>query len=757
MTTRIHHNGITIGLLSLLAPALWTASPTPAFGQTAQSSPSALPPVVVNEPRQRQQAQTPRSSQRASTARAARRSAQSANTRATTSAGGRAGVQNASGAVGYVATNTIAGSKTATPLMETPRSISVITRKELDDRGVTSIPEAVRYTAGVTTGAFGYDPRFDQIYVRGFSTTTLGDFRDGLKQFPAGFTTFRTEPYQLASVEVLKGPASVLYGQTVPGGLIDRRSKLPTENAINEVSIQGGTYGRFQGAFDIGGAADPDKTLLYRVVGLGRGGDTNFQIADERLLLAPSLTWRPDERTRITLYGILQQDESDANVAALSRNGEVLKLRSSDPRYDYLKQKQAQGGVMLERELTDALTFRQHTRVGTIAADSRYLFGSFASPTSPIYDRAAAAVEDRQTSIQTDNSLEARFLTGAVAHRVLAGVNYDHNVWNFAFGSSAVNPAYALNVFNPVYGIDGPTPAYTSRSRSVQEQLGVYLQDQISVGNWRLSLSGRQDWADRTQTNALTNAVTGARNDSAFTYSAGLLYLFDNGIAPYVSYATSFQPVTQMAIDGGVLAPLEGEQIEAGVKYQPNPAVLLTASAYDLKQKNAPSLVGLVSGIAYYSSIGEVRVRGVELEARTRLTEQLDTILAYTVSDASITKTAVTSELNKVPALTPRYVASGWLNYTARGGPFEGFGGGVGVRYVGETWTTNANVARNDAYTLFDLAVRYDLGKIGPQFAGLTASVNANNIADKQVVVCNAGFCYLSQGRTVIGTMRYRW
>jgi iron complex outermembrane receptor protein len=136
----------------------------------------------------------------------------------------------------YVAGQASSASKTNTPLIDTPRSVSVIDRKELDDRGVTSIPEAVRYTAGVTTGGFGYDPRFDQIYVRGFSTTTLGDFRDGLKQFPSGFTTFRTEPYQLNSVEVIKGPAAVLYGQSVPGGLVDRRSKFPVENQVNEIS-----------------------------------------------------------------------------------------------------------------------------------------------------------------------------------------------------------------------------------------------------------------------------------------------------------------------------------------------------------------------------------------------------------------------------------------------------------------------------------------------------------------------------------------
>lgn len=660
------------------------------------------------------------------------------------------------GQVGYVSNNATGASKTSTPLLETPRSVSVINRKELDDRGVTSIPEAVRYTAGVTTGGFGYDPRFDQIYVRGFSATTLGDFRDGLKQFAAGFTTFRTEPYQLDRVEVIKGPASVLYGQTVPGGLVDRRSKLPTDRPINEALVQGGTFGRFQAAFDLGGAVDADKTMLYRIVGLGRSGETNFNIADERLLLAPSFTWR-NEQTKLTLYGILQQDETDASVAAINRNGQVLKLRSSDPYYDHLKQKQAQIGYALEHRFNDIFTFRQNTRVGALEARSRYLSGSFANATSPIYNRGAVAVEDQQTSVQTDSNLEANFSTGPFTHRVLAGVNYDHNVWKFALGQSAINPAFAFDIRNPLYGVDGPTPPITSRSRSLQEQVGVYVQDQISLGNWRFSLSGRQDFADRTNTNAITNAVTAQRTDQAFTYSAGALYLFDNGIAPYASYATSFQPVISLALNGGILAPSEGEQIEGGVKYQPNPGILLTASAYELKQTNAPSLAAVIGGISYFSSIGEVRVRGFELEARAKVTPQIETISAYTFSDAVITKSLVASELNKIPAVTPRYVASNWVNYTFTDGPLYGFGVGGGVRYIDATWTSNANTARNEGYTLFDIGVRYDLGKLDPKFAGFNASVNATNLADKQPVVCNAGFCYLGQGRTVIGTLRYRW
>ncbi|RJF69983.1 TonB-dependent siderophore receptor [Rhodopseudomonas palustris] len=728
-----------------------------AGGAAAQSN---LPAVTVEAPQPQQRARnaSPRPTRAAArTARPTRPIAQAAPTPSLS-----VNERLYAGSQSYVAGTSNSASKTDTPLIDTPRSVSVIDRKELDDRGVTSIPEAVRYSAGVTTGGFGYDPRFDQIYIRGFATTTLGDFRDGLKQYPAGFSTFRTEPYQLGSVEIIKGPAAVLYGQSVPGGLVDRRSKFPVDNQVNEIAVQAGTFDRFQTAFDIGGAANPDKSLLYRLVGVARSGNTNFDVADQRLLLAPSITWRPTVDTTITAYALGQKDETDASVAAINRGGKLLTvngqyLRSSDPSYDYLKLTQAQVGYKIEHRFDEVFTFRQHTRFGSLHTESRYLSGSFANATTPIYNRSAVAVGDDQTSWQTDNALQADFVTGPITHKVLTGVNYDQNVWDFKLGSSAVLPAYALDIRNPTYGIAGVTPAYSSGSRANQQQVGVYVQDQMQMGGWHLSLAGRHDWADQTRINTYTNAVTGQRNDAAFSYSAGLLYHFDNGVAPYVSYATSFQPTTSMAIDGSVLAPSEGEQFEAGVKYQPRADVLLTASAYDLTEKNAAKLAGYVNGIAYYASVGEIHVRGLEIEARARLTPELETVTAYTYADAEITKTTIATELGKVPAVTPRHTASSWLNYSFLNGALDGLGMGAGVRYIDATWTSNANTSRNSGYTLVDLALRYDLEKLSRQFAGFQASVNANNVADEQIAVCNAGFCYLSQGRTVIGTLRYRW
>ncbi|NUS68364.1 MAG: TonB-dependent receptor plug domain-containing protein, partial [Ensifer adhaerens] len=212
-----------------------------------------------------------------------------------------------------VPTRNVSALKTDTPLIETPRSVSVITRKELEERGVQDMIQATRYAAGVTTGAFGFDPRFDQIYIRGFETTTTGDFRDGLRQPYMNYGTFPTEVYGLERIEILKGPVSVMYGAAGVGGIVNRISKMPEGEPHREVDLQYGTIGRAQAAFDVGGPATADGDVLYRIVGLLRNGETNYDVADDRYLLQPSFTWKPDEGTSLTVYGLGQKGESDAS------------------------------------------------------------------------------------------------------------------------------------------------------------------------------------------------------------------------------------------------------------------------------------------------------------------------------------------------------------------------------------------------------------------------------------------------------------
>ncbi|MBY5718639.1 TonB-dependent siderophore receptor [Rhizobium leguminosarum] len=653
------------------------------------------------------------------------------------------------------AKNSSAATKINTPLVETPRSVSVTTEKEIEQRGAQSIIEAVRYSAGVTTGTSGFDPRFDQVYIRGYNATTVGDYRDGLRQPYINYGMFRTEPYQLQRVEVIKGPVSVLYGSGSPGGLVNKISKLPTEEPIREVGISYGTEDRVQGMFDFGGPISEDnEDFLYRIVGVARRGDTNFDIADDRYLLAPSFTWKPDEGTSFTVYGLAQADETDSNVGAIATlDGRILDIRASDPDYDYQKVKQQQVGYQFEHEFDNGLTFRQNLRYSHLDLEARYL--GVTSWTGTVAHRGTNAIRDEMNVFQVDNQLEAKFDTGPLAHTMLFGLDYTNLQSSFGYGAGAADPAFDFDIANPTYGVSGATPDYNVlASDADMRQVGIYVMDQIEVGNWRFNLGGRQTWVNQTRDATLPTVSSEEVDKNAFSVQAGALYLFDNGIAPFVSYATSFDPVTNRSATNTILPPTKGEQFEVGVKYQPPGSdILLSAVAYHIVEQNKPRLADPLTFA--YDSQGEVTGKGIELEARAAIADGLDIVAAYTYNDSEVTGG---NDVGNTPAITPTHIASLWANYTFQeSNPFNGLSVGAGVRYIGETWTDVANTSKNPATFYVDASASYDFGAVDKKYEGLTAAFAIRNIADERETVCEEGFCYLGQGRNITGTLKYRW
>lgn len=653
-----------------------------------------------------------------------------------------------------------AATKINTPLIETPRSVSVITRKELEERAASSVVEAVRYTAGVTTASTGFDPRYDVIMLRGQVLSLNGDYRDGLRQYYVNYGNFPTEPYSLERVEVVKGPVSVLYGSGSPGGIVNKVSKEPLEQPFHEVGILWGTKDRVQGTFDFSGPVKQgDDNLFYRLTGLARVGDTNFDIADDRYMLQPSLRWNPDAATSLTLHALLQSDESDGSPGAvIAPDGRVLDIRASDPDYDHQKVRQQQIGYRFEHEFDNGLTIRQNTRYSHMDLRTRYL--SVASWTDTVAHRGATALRDDAHIFQIDNQLEAKFDTGPLAHTMLFGLDYTYLTSSFGYGLDWVpNPAYDLDITNPRYGVSGPTPDYNfSLLDKDINQTGIYALDQIEADKWRFTLGARQTWVKQTLDTTYPTAGTTdhqSETNSATSVQAGALYLFDNGVAPFANYATSFDPATQRSASGRVLEPTKGEQFEAGVKYQPpGTNLLFSATAYHLVEKNKPQLVDLLS--LSYQSLGEVTTKGLELEARVALDSGLDLIAAYTLSRSEITGGG--ENVGKEVAARPHQVASLWANYTfGEDSAAKGLSVGAGLRYNGRSYTDNANTAENASTFYMDAGMSYDFGAIGKDYAGVIAAVNVRNIANHRDAMCESGFCYLGQGRNVTASLKYRW
>jgi iron complex outermembrane receptor protein len=690
-------------------------------------------------------------------------------------------VETATGPVdGIVATRTATGIKTDTPLIEVPRTVNVVTKDQIEEQRAQTIGQALRYTPGITLDKYTPNGLFDYFVVRGFEAPT---YLDGLLLPTAPTVNFAkpfVDPYMLERIEVLKGPASALYGQAPPGGLIDMVSKRPTQEAQNEVFYTYGSFDWNQAGFDFSGPVDKEGKLSYRIVGMGN--DTDLQMDDthrQRFFIAPSVTWRPDTSTTLTLLGSfattngygpqqyvpLELTEKSAPFGRIPYSRYL-----GDPGNDRSRIDEYWFGYALEHRFDNVFTFRQNVRFSSVDANvlalrteglARDLNGAIIDYRT--VNRTNNYVADYTNDVVLDNQLEARFGTGPLEHKMLFGLDYQYGqgATNYRFGL-----APSIDAYNPVY--NQPIPGYDAltpflRSRNQHDQLGVYAQDQIKLENWILTLGGRHDWAhtetDGTELGAPLDVTI---DDQAWTGFAGLTYLFANGLAPYVSYSTSFEPahgLTLTDVNNNPLKPTTGEGVEAGVKYQPfGSNTMLSAAWFDLKQNNVsvPSADPTITVQA-----GQVEVSGIELEAKSKVTQNLDLIAGYShYFDADYTKDADDGLIGNVFPSVARDNASLWAMYTWHEGPIAGFGLGGGVRYTGSQFADSANTWKVPGYTLFDLAASYDLGRLSPNYEGASLQLNVANLFDKYYVatcVTSEAYCGLGAERTIYATLRYKW
>lgn len=658
--------------------------------------------------------------------------------------------ESASGPVlGYVARLSTTGTKTDTPLIETPQSVSVVGRQQVIDTGAQSVGQALAYTAGVQTQPFGFDPRYDQFVIRGFASNQFGNYRDGLRQANGSFAYFRNEPSELERIEVLRGPSSVLYGSNNPGGLVNVVSKMPTMTTFKDVQVTLGNYNRYQGQFDVGGVVDENARVGFRITGFARDSDTQVpNTKDNRIAIAPSVTVKLGDNTTLTLLTEYQKNQTSMWPYFLNLPGKgVVNIRVGDPEYDALREQQWSIGYKLEHRVNDTLTLRQNLRYSRVYFDGQFVDAASLSANGQTLNRYSGMFQERLEGLNVDNQAQLRFATGPVSHTVLAGVDYFHQGFDQNFGLGTAPP---LSLVNPIYSTRiVPTIVPSSRTYQTLDQVGLYAQEQLAWQKWRLTLGGRQDFATTYSRNLVTG-TTASNDPSAFTGRVGLLYLLDSGITPYASYSTSFLPIsgtTAPARGTKPFDPTNGEQWEAGIKYQPpgmNSSV--TATAFHLTQSNVLTTDPLARTFSIQT--GEVRSEGFELEAVADLGRGLKGIASYSYTD--VVNTSSNTAQGKVPVGVPKHQAAVFLDYTAPEGPVKGFGVAGGVRYIGATWADAANTQRNGEIPAFDVAVHQDINKF-------RLALNVNNIADRRVPICNSGNCTFSLGRIILGSVRVLW
>ncbi|TPG66891.1 TonB-dependent siderophore receptor [Pseudomonas arsenicoxydans] len=670
---------------------------------------------------------------------------------------------------GYLAKRTAAGTKTDTALVEAPRSISVVTREQMDDRNVQNLDDAVRYMPGTTASSYGSDTRADWLRVRGFEPT---QFLDGLPLPKGVYANPKQETWNLDRLSVLRGPASSVYGQTPPGGLLDMVSRRPTAVDSHEIEVQYGSDNQRQINFASTGKIDDEGQFLYGLSGVVRDSDTQIDhVENKRYNIAPSLTWNIDEDTRFTLLTQFTRDDTGITSQFLPVQGTKIDMpfgdishhkNLGDPDWEYYDRTYYALGYAFEHGLNDVWQFRQNLRY----TKSDLSFQAITVGSYPFFqvddagnvDRTTTSVDEDISQFAVDNNFQADFATGEVNHTVLLGLDHQRSNTNY---TSIFGSAPPINVNNPIHGLPIERPARSTAFYDYDQktyQTGLYVQDQMALDQWRLTLGGREDWVHTGTKFFNKGDATNTERDKNFSGNAAISYVFDSGFVPYLSYAESFQPTTGAAASSTEsFKPTEGKQWELGIKYQPPGSnTLLTAAIYDLTQKNV-SVTTTVGATPITSQTGEVNVKGLELEAISDVTENLKLIAAYTLAKSEVQDGDFKG--NRLQ-LMPNQQASLWTDYTWHNGVLDGFGVGAGVRYTGNTYGDQANteLGKADAYTVFDAAVHYDLGRLDNTLKGASLALNATNLFDKDYIsTCDSFYCYYGDQRSVVASATYKW
>lgn len=687
------------------------------------------------------------------------------------------GLENAWGPVqGYVAKRTGTATKTDTSVLEVPQTINIVTSRQMAAQGAQTVTEALRYTPGITGG--GFPDRvglFDEVTARGFLPAPL--YLDGLHlPYGNGSTggAMQIDPYTLERIEVLKGPASVLYGQNQPGGIINMVSKRPTATPLHEIVLGGGSQDRRYGAFDFGGPLDEQGQWLYRLTGTvtDKNGEIDYT-EQKRYMLAPSLTWIPNEQLTLTLYGHFQKDNDVPEAQGLPAVGTVYaspqgRIKRStfigEPGLNSYDREQFSIGYEASYVLNDIWTLRQNTRYASV--DDRYVaplhgYRFVTNPKTGLDDQrymTRYGVDWAQNNevLGIDNIAQARFATGDVQHTLLLGVDRYH--FNSKFlGRYDFNPPI-IDLYDPVYG-QGLNYVNPNRWDNTIDQTGLYVQDQLDWERWFLTLGARYDWAKTDNRLPLAGTRSGSR-DEQLSGRAGLGYKFDSGVTPYVSYAESFLPQSGIGLDGNAFEPSIGKQYETGVKYQPpGQESFVQLSVYQIDQTNMLTSVPGRPGVSNQS--GALRSRGVELEGKASVTQNLNVIAAVARNQVKFEKDNDGRQGRHLAGASP-LTASLWLDYQLRGdSPWRGLGGGIGARYVrgSDATDTAEDHFVIPSYTVYDAMLSYDFGVSPLQVRGLRLKLNIHNLEDRKYVSsCTSTVdCYYGEGRTMTTDLTYNW
>ncbi|WP_139684051.1 TonB-dependent siderophore receptor [Vibrio tasmaniensis] len=690
----------------------------------------------------------------------------------------------------YVGLSSRTATKTDVAIGETPRAISIVTREQMDDRASISIADALQYTPSIQANYFGEDNKQDWFVIRGFKQANSGLYQDGTRLYSSGFYSWQIDPFGLERVEILRGPGSALYGQTPPGGVINVVSKRPQfDGGSGQFAVEVGTDDRKQISLDVN--SEVNDKMAFRLQALGRKNGSRVDgVEAERIFIAPSLAYKFTDDTKITVLTSYQKDDSDPYLQFLPMEGTLTSNpngKISDSRalgntgWETFEREQISIGYEFEHHFNDRTYLMQNVRYSQMDINlrqmyySRYIGDTALAPYDPTRSsiiRQASTEEGTSDAFNIDNRLIHKFTTGSVEHTLLTGIDYqsiDIDSKDYAAdpiigdGNSLLPvpgvgniPSPIFNVFNPSYSTNvallNPTTfapldeSDRQTTKTKNNQLGLYLQDQMMIADkWAVQIGVRYDDSQNKTHNTTTGAKTKVDSEE-WTTNFGVAYLMDSGFTPYASYAQSFNPIIQLDQNGNPAKSERGEQYEVGLKYQPGSFDgYFNIAAFEVSKEN---LARQVAG--QLTQIGEVRNRGLELEAVANVTEALTLIGNVSFIDSEITEDATSSNVGNTPSQIADQLASAWANYRFLNGPLDGLTIGAGARYVGDSYADNTETNKVSSYTLFDATLSYRIEDYKFQVA-------AKNLADKEYVATCDYYCFYGDRRNVIASVTYDW
>ncbi|MFP2872488.1 TonB-dependent siderophore receptor [Acetobacter tropicalis] len=660
-----------------------------------------------------------------------------------------------------LARNGSSATKTETPIEQTPQNITVITQERMAILNSRSVSEAVRYAAGVSDYGSKDDPRGYFGTIRGFSPDI---YLDGTRTPDATSSqSFSIEPWGLEEMDVLRGATSALYGSGQLGGIINAVSKRPNAGQKNEINFQTGFYSRVQGAADIGGAINASKTLLWRFNGLIRKSDTYAKnIKNNEIYVAPSLRWKPDDKTDFTILASFEQLDAGSTAQFLPAAGTITATQygriarsflSSDADYDVYSKRQVAIGYSVTRQILPNWSITQNMRYAHLDLDYRFVTTRALSSDQRTITRQALLQSANYNNVTLDTRSDLKLKTGPVKHELLVGVDFRSD---FLANRRGQSTAPSLDLYTPVYrAITWPSYGTATNTNETESQTGIYAQEQADWHNFHLTLSGRGDFTESLTVDNLTSLRTPQKNN-AFTGRVGLLYTSPFGLAPYVAYSTSFQPQVGTTRLNTPFLPTRGRQIEAGLKYKPSQSApwgdrfMLTADFFDLVETNVLTPDPVDS--TYDIQAGEQRTKGFEFEGVGRLPWKIDFLASFTYQDPKITKSTTTSQVGQRPVAVPSHMASLFLKRDFHILPDLVTGVGGGVRYTGNTAGSLPETFSVPSQLVWDIVAHIDYKRASIQ-------LNGTNITDRRyVAICTRNVaCAWAPGRAMFVTLAYRW